>query len=87
MFQMMGVFAEFEREMIRERVKAGMAVVMRTGKNKRGETVIVGRPRVDNATETRIRDLRAEGLGMLKIAKQAGCGVSVVQRVLATPVL
>lgn len=31
----------------------------------------------------RIKELRAEGLGILKIAKQAGCGVSVVQRVLS----
>jgi len=83
MFQMMGVFAEFEREMIRERVKAGLALVKRTGKNKHGEAVTLGRPKVDTATEQRIRELRAQGHGILKVAKQAGCGVSVVQRVLA----
>jgi hypothetical protein len=33
--------------------------------------------------EERIKELRGQGLGMLKIAAQAGCGVSVVQRVLA----
>jgi len=35
MFQMMGVFAEFEREMIRARVNAGMQLVQPTGKNQR----------------------------------------------------
>lgn len=83
MFQMMGVFAEFEREMIRERVRAGLAVVQKTGRNKRGEEVSIGRPKVDTSVEDHIRVLRTQGLGMLKIAKQAGCGVSVVQRVLA----
>lgn len=80
MFQMMGVFAEFEREMIRERVTAGLALVKRTGKNKRGEEVTIGRPKVSPEVEQRIRELRAEGMGMLKIAKLVGCGVSVVQR-------
>lgn len=83
LFGMMGVFAEFEREMIRERVRAGMAQVKRTGRNKHGEEVTIGRPTVGPKIEARIRELRAEGLGMLRIAKQAGCGVSVVQRVLA----
>lgn len=83
MFQMMGVFAEFERSMIQERVRAGMDRVRRTGKNKQGQEVTIGRPKVGPEVEARIRDLRSEGLGMLKIAKAAGCGVSVVQRVLA----
>jgi DNA invertase Pin-like site-specific DNA recombinase len=76
MFQMMGVFAEFEREMIRERVTAGLRRAKAAG-------VVIGRPRVSEETEQHIRDLRAEGMGVLRIAKAAGCGVSVVQRVLA----
>lgn len=84
LFGMMGVFAEFERGMIQERVKAGMARAKAKG-TKSGNAI--GRPGVGDAVEGHIRALRAEGLGMLKIAKQAGCGVSVVQRVLATPVL
>jgi DNA invertase Pin-like site-specific DNA recombinase len=43
----------------------------------------IGRPAVGEDVEERIRELRAEGLGMLKIARVAGCGVSVVQRVLS----
>ena len=83
MFGMMGVFAEFEREMIRDRVNAGLAVVKATGKNKRGEAVTLGRPKASIQTEDQIRDLRSQGMGILKIAKAVGCGVSVVQRVVA----
>ena len=39
---------------------------------------------VGDHVEEHIRKLRAEGLGTLKIAKQAGCGVSIVQRVLTS---
>ncbi|MEI8168841.1 MAG: recombinase family protein [Rhodoferax sp.] len=83
MFQMMGVFAEFEREMIRDRVNAGLAVVKATGKNKHGEQVTLGRPKVSTKVEKQIMELRAEGFGILKIAKAVGCGVSVVQRMVA----
>lgn len=76
MFQMMGVFAEFEREMIRERVTAGLRRAKVAG-------VVIGRPRVGDATEQRIRSLFAEGVGKVRIAKEVGCGVSTVQRVLA----
>jgi DNA invertase Pin-like site-specific DNA recombinase len=77
----MGVFAEFKRGMIQERVRAGLARAKAKG-TKSGNPI--GRPAVATEVEDHIRELRAQGLGMLKIAKQAGCGVSVVQRVLAT---
>jgi len=80
MFQMCGVFAEFERGMIRERVNAGLARAKQTG-TRSGKAI--GRPKTGADVEDRIRTLRAEGKGMLKIAKEVGCGVSVVQRVLA----
>lgn len=78
----MGVFAEFERGMIQERVRAGMARAKAKG-TKSGNAI--GRPVVSFGVEDQIRLLRAQGLGMIKIANQAGCGVSVVQRVLASP--
>ena len=81
MFSMLGVFAEFERGMIRERVRSGMARAKAKG-TKSGNAI--GRPSVSASVEDQIRKLRADDLGMLKIAKQAGCGVSVVQRVLAS---
>lgn len=68
-------FAEFERAMIRERVMAGLGTARKKG-------VKLGRRRVGGETEGKIRLLRQQGLGMLKIAKEVGCGVSVVQRVL-----
>jgi len=79
LFQMMGVFAEFEREMIRERVAAGLARAKAKG-TKSGNPI--GRPGVGKEVEQHIRHLRSTGMGMLRIAKAAGCGVSVVQRVL-----
>ena len=80
LFGMMGVFAEFERGMIQERVRAGLARAKAKG-TKSGNPI--GRPVVSAVVEDRIRELRAEGLGILKIAREAGCGVSVVQRVVA----
>ena len=75
MFQMVGVFAEFERAMIQERVKAGLARARKEGK-------VLGRPKSSAATEANIRKLRATGMGMLAIARELGVGTSVVQRVL-----
>lgn len=74
MLAMCGVFAEFERNMIVERVHAGLARARAQGKT-------LGRPRVPSAIETRIRRLRAKGMGMQRIARELGCGVSTVQRV------
>ena len=75
LFQMCGVFAEFERAMIQERVKAGLERAKAQGKR-------LGRPTVGAAKEAQIRALRAERLGLRKIASEVGVGVSVVQRVL-----
>lgn len=80
LFGMMGVFAEFERGMIQERVKSGLARAKKHG-TKSGKAI--GRPATSLETEASIRELRAQGMGMLKIAKQLQCGVSVVQRVAA----
>jgi len=74
MFQMMGVFAEFERAMIRERVRAGLDRAKAQGK-------VLGRPKVHHTVESRIRQLREQGVGINKIARLVGCGVSTVQRV------
>jgi len=73
MFQMCGVFAEFERGMIRERVNAGLARARAKGKR-------LGRRPINPGVEANIRKLRAKGLGIIKIAKELG-GVGTVQRV------
>jgi DNA invertase Pin-like site-specific DNA recombinase len=74
MFQMLGVFAEFERGIIRERVNAGLARAREKG-------VKLGRPRIEAKIEKRIRQLRKRGFGILKIGRELGIGTSVVQRV------
>ena len=75
LFQMMGVFAEFEREMIRERVCAGLEKARANGKR-------LGRPTVPASVEHSIRAARQTGKGQLAIARELGVGVSTVRRVL-----
>jgi DNA invertase Pin-like site-specific DNA recombinase len=76
MFQMMGVFAEFERAMIVERVNAGLARARAQGKR-------LGRPTLPSAKEAAIRASLESGNGIHKTAKLAGVGVSAVQRIKA----
>ena len=71
MFQICGAFAQFERSMISERVKAGMA---RTKKR-------IGRPRVSMKKEREVIASRAEGRGIRRIAREVGVGVATVQRI------
>jgi len=81
MFQMIGVFAEFERSLIRERVMAGLARARKQG-TKSGRPS--GRPKIDPPTEAGIRAALAKGdRGMRKIAADLGVGVGTVQRVKA----
>ena len=64
-FQILGAVAEFERELLRERVKAGMAQARRAGKN-------IGRPalrRFGSAELDRIRLLRMQGVSVRRLAK------------------
>ncbi len=81
LFQMCGVFAEFERSMIQERVKAGMARAMKHG-TRSGQAV--GRPRVGGTVEARVKALRRKGKGILAIAREVGCGTGTVQRIVAS---
>jgi len=69
MFQMMGVFAEFERAMIGERVRAGLRRAEDEGKQ-------LGR-RIQAALSERKRT----GEGVRGIAKRFGVDPSTVQRV------
>ncbi len=75
LFQMLGVFAEFERAMIRERVMAGLARAREQGK-------AIGRPKVNGKVEKKVRKLRAGGMGIKRIAKEAGVAVGTVYRIL-----
>ena len=76
LFQMCGVFAEFERSMIQERVKAGLARARAQGKK-------LGRPRVAPSVERKVRAVRAKGMGIKAIARKLGIGTGTVQRIVA----
>ena len=76
MFQMMGVFAEFERAIVQERVRAGLKRAKSEGKQ-------LGRPRIAPEMEERIRKaLATPGRpGVRVIAKQFGVDPGTVQRI------
>src|SRR5262245_8767498 len=76
MFQMMGVFAEFERAMIQERIRAGLRRAVGEGKQ-------LGRPRLDPELEKRIQKALAAPRrpGVRELAKQFGVAVGTVQRI------
>ena len=73
-FQVTGAFAEFERTMIRQRVKAGLKRAVAQG-------VKLGRPKIDSTTERKVRKQLAKGMGILKVAKSLGIGTGTVQRI------
>jgi DNA invertase Pin-like site-specific DNA recombinase len=79
MFQMLGVFAEFEREMIRERVKSGIERARRTG-TKSGRPI--GRPKVSIEIERKVRALRRRKFGLVKIGRKLGIGTRTAQRII-----
>jgi len=72
---MIGVFAEFERAMIRERAMAGLARAKSQGKAN-------GRPKVNGQVEKKILELRAGDMGIKRIAKEAKVAVGTVYRIL-----
>src|SRR5712671_1323329 len=63
LFQMLGVFAEFERSIIQERITAGIARARLVG-TKSGKPI--GRARIEPAKEAAIRAALATGKGILK---------------------
>src|SRR5262249_49908134 len=60
-FQLTGAFAEFERTMIKAGLKRAVA-----------QGVKLGRPKIDSATERKLRKQLAKGVGILKVAKSLG---------------
>jgi DNA invertase Pin-like site-specific DNA recombinase len=80
MFQMLGVFAEFERNVIRERVIAGMTRARETG-TKSGKAI--GRPSLDPRTQAAIRAAyQADGASLRSVAKMFRCSAETVRRYL-----
>ena len=76
MYQMLGVFAEFERAMIRERVVAGLA-------RARADGTALGRRPVEQSDGKKVKAalaMRARGIGIRRIAREVGLGVGTVMR-------
>ena len=87
LFELAGAFADFERSMIRQRVRAGLSVIkekiVRDGKfvSKAGKVRRkLGRPGAEpDKIELARREL-AKGIGIGKVAREIGLGVGTVHR-------
>jgi putative DNA-invertase from lambdoid prophage Rac len=73
---LLAVFAEFEREILRERVKAGIAQARKEGRPH-------GRPRTASLQAEQVRRLRGQHLSKSEIARRLGIGRTSVRRILA----
>ena len=72
---MLAVFAEFERDILRDRVKAGIAQARKEGRPHGRPAKIIGKTQ-------EIRDLARKGLSKSAIAKQLNLGRTSVRRLI-----
>ncbi len=79
MFQMLGVFAEFEREIIAERIHAGLARAREQG-TKSGKPI--GRPPTSMARRRAVIQARENGQSIRQIAGELRMSTATVQQVL-----
>ena len=84
MFGMLGVFAEFERELIRERTVAGLAKAREKG-TRSGKPI--GRPTLPGETVAAVRAALAAGRGIRETARIVGCAVGTVHKLAASPAM
>jgi len=73
---LLAVFAEFEKEILRERVLAGLAQARQKG-------VRLGRPQTAARMVTEITQLHGEGISQAEIARRLHIGRTSVRRILA----
>ena len=73
---LLAVFAEFEREILRERVRAGLAHARQNGKR-------LGRPQTAALQAGRVRKLYGAGVSKAEIARRLQIGRTSVRRILA----
>lgn len=77
LFNVLGSIAEFERDLIRERVRGGLQAARRRG-------TAIGRPRVLGDEDcARILRLRGAGQSLRAISRVMGCSKSTVERALS----
>lgn len=74
MFQMLGVFSEFERAMVSERVKSSLARLREQGK-------VLGRKPLDPAKVEHIKASLDQGISINKTAKALQVGIGTVHRI------
>lgn len=74
---LLAVFAEFERDILRERVRAGLAHARQNGKR-------LGRPATAAPHTAEIRKLHRAGVSKAEIARRLQVGRTSVRRILAT---
>ncbi len=72
---MLAVFAEFEREILKDRVKAGIAQARAQGKPH-------GRPKTASLKTQQVLNLHKEGLSKSEIARRLNIGRTSVRRIL-----
>jgi DNA invertase Pin-like site-specific DNA recombinase len=72
---LLSVFAEFERDIMRERVRAGLAHARLQGKR-------LGRPPTAAGEASSVRDLFLAGISKSEIARRLGIGRTSVRRLL-----
>jgi len=77
MAALLAVFAEFEREILRERVRAGLAHARRNGKR-------LGRPKTVARYAAEIRKLHHSGVSKSEIARRLQVGRTSVRRILTS---
>jgi len=77
MAALLAVFAEFEREVLRERVRAGLAHARQNGKR-------LGRPLTAGLHADQVRSLRRAGMSKSEIARRLNIGRTSVRRVLSS---
>ena len=75
MFGMLAVFAEFERDIIQQRTKAGL-------ESARQRRRVGGRPSIDNKTKKRVKALFEAGESANNIAKEYGIDRANIYKIL-----
>jgi len=73
LFQIIGAVAEFEKDIIRERVKAGLANAQRKGKR-------LGRPAYPDTLYHKAADLHKKGFSFRSIAKELGVDEATIRK-------
>lgn len=74
-FHLLGALGQFERELIKERINAGIANARAKGKH-------MGRPKTLTDEQVKVaQDMRLQGTGVMAIARVLGCSRYAIYRV------